>query len=273
MRVPKPRPQVQAEATSATVAWPGLPAVSYYSVRYRLYGAPDDAASFATSQCEASLSPLLPGSNYTVLVGACIGTQRSQEAVVHFKTDDVSLLPSLGSGSALFPPEGVHALGRAYAAAAVATGYAFCDSAPALYVDGRSYQFCTFRAGRLRGRTHADLRLAGTLGDWSLAAAPGRYLDDVVLQVRVQDDRAADGAADGAANQTGWLDANRLRVPGVLDVRDGGRVFDGVVGRDWATFRVTFSSVARTGDLYARVGLCAGRSLSGIVLVEDAPRE
>lgn len=273
-RVPKPRVVARAETTSALVSWrPGGAPDVYFVVRYTRYGSSETISMLSVKESPARLTALAPATRYTAYVSAVMVTQRGQEGAAHFETSALQVMPSVGAGSALFPPGPPAAIGHACALRATSRGYVFDASstdstgagARAVVVDGRAYQFATFRAGTATGREpHLDLRLVGAAGAWTRKVrSQTRFAADTIVQVKV------DAAAAGAATPgTGWLDACSLRVAGIVDDADGGRVFDGFVGDDGCTFRVTLASEAREGDVFVRVGVADdGRSLGGVVLL------
>lgn len=255
MKPQKPRVTVDPDATFATVAWNDVPGASYYTLKCCLKTAPDDVlTTLDVTASSALLTSLQPQTEYTVFVRTSILTQSSQFTVVHFRTLDANLMDNEGSGDSLFPSE----LAGPYALERGAGGYRFAPHRAALHVDGRSFQFCTFRAGFVRNRTYLILQLLGAAGPWSTATQRSRHFDDTILQLKI-------------AGHTGWMDANALRVPGVQDKEDGARVFDGAVEDRWHTIRVTLSSVIAAqyeGAVYVRVGLTEGaRSICGVKIL------
>lgn len=260
MKPPKPRVQVEPDSTFAKVEWTPVRSASYYTVRYSLFESPETINELSVTSTSVLVTSLVPGARYTVYVKAVVVTQCSQETVVHFSTTISELQTSLGSGSTLFPG-GVSDpnpyTDRTFHLKQDTNGYRFNTDAPAVFIDSHWFQFCTFDAGTTDHQRHIDLQLSGASGPWMTATDKSTYFDKTIVQVKVE----------GA---TGWMDANRLRVPGVLDAADGARVFDGLLGGEWHSFRVTFSSIqcSCSGRVLVRIGITDDeRAICGVNLL------
>lgn len=279
MYAQKPRVSHTEGATSIRLEWQPVPGATAYRARYTRRGTSDVLSIRSVVSTHTTFDDLDPATEYTAYVSAVVITRRSAEAVVYFKTSPMVLSPSLGSGEEVFAALPIQTY--TYSLAGTSLGYAFDASRPGLFVDGRFYQFATFFTGSIQDETHVDFTITHPTGNWIVSEDPSRYFDHTLLYVCVH-------------GRTGWLDSNRLRIPGVIDVQDGGRALErspstrpasaalmtaasaslhagdtGDEQRGYA-FRTTFSSLVLSGDVYVRLGIPDdGRRTSGVRMVHD----
>ena len=238
MKPSKPRVQISPESTFAHVEWTPVRSASFYMVRYTLFDSTETINQLSVTSCSVLITSLIPDTQYTVYVKSVVVTQSSQETVLHFRTTISEIQRSLADPMFHLKQD--------------PNGYTFDKDAPAMFIDAHWYQFCMFDAGTTHHKSHVDLQLLGASGPWMTSTDKTRYFDKTIIRVRVE--------GDGGA--TGWMDANRLRVPGVLDEADGARIFDGTIDGEWHSFRVTFSSLLQCS--------CSGRVLVKLGITDDS---
>lgn len=276
-RPDKPRVRVTSDSTYAHVQWSPTTTPTSYTVRYaRARAGGQLEAEVAIAELvvrtnEVLLTQLAPGTQYLVFVSAArLGAaQQSNQTIVRFETLALTVMDSVGSGSGLFDPApaalGLEGVAATHALARGATGYSYDHGQPGLFHDGDFYQFAIFRLdqGRATASTHIDLQLSGASGTWPEAPGPSstQWLDKTILLLTWAD-------ADGGV-QPYWLNTNRLRVPGVVDLQDGARALERALGV--YTWRVTFSAVnprprSFSGPFYVKVGITSegNRCVAGV---------
>lgn len=250
MKPQKPFVTAEPDATFATVKWEPVQQAYYYTVKYTLKGSTTVIDTFHSTSCSTLLTSLQPDTEYTVFVNTVIFTQTSQDTVVNFKTKSITFMVNLGSGSELF----AHDLDDKFNLEQTPIGYKFNKENPSMYIQEQFFQFCTFDVGQIKNRSNLTLQLQGTSGVWTTSMSPG-HLENTIILIKI----------DG---HTEWLDANKLRIPGVHDTSNGARVFDKKVD-GWHTFRITLScmnlSTPYEGSCFVKLGITEGnRSISGI---------
>tara|TARA_B100000676_G_scaffold138722_1_gene137350 strand:- start:791 stop:1558 length:768 start_codon:yes stop_codon:yes gene_type:complete len=251
MKLQKPRVYVDVDSVFANVKWDPVPGSTFYTVKYSFSNTKQIINTLNVTSCSATLTSLLPNTDYIVFVSTTIVNQTSQETVINFKTLSTSLMENKGSGSTLYPDE----LTDMYNLEATTVGYKFNKSKNALFVDSKPFQFVTFDLGILENKTHINLQLLGAAGNWTISEQTKHHFDNTLLFIKIQ-------------NVTGWMDANTLRIPGVKDLDDGARAFDGNVGDELNSIRATLASIGNNsyaGRLFVRVGLSdSDQTIAGI---------
>lgn len=256
MKPQKPRVSIDLDSTFVTLHWNAIQSASYYTVKYTLASHHNIINTLNVTSCSAVLTSLYPDTEYVVYVNTTVITQSSQYTTLNFKTLSSNVIDNKGSGSDLYPFDFSHT----YDLAKNTLGYTFDPQSNSLYVDGFFFQFCCFDLGVVKNKPHLDLQLQGASGDWETVSEKNCHFDSTILQVKI----------DG---HTGWMDANRLRVPGVKDKENGARVFDNIVNGEWNSIRVTLSSITSPngswqGTLYVRIGLSKSKqSICGIKIL------
>lgn len=258
MKPPKPRVTIEPDSTFAEVSWEPVPQATYYTVSYSLEGSSVAVNTLRVTSTAVTITSLQPDTSYTTYVTATIITHHSHPTIINFRTIQSQVCTTLGSGDSFFPKDLTNLSSNTYGLQRTDAGYRFNPNGPAMFYDDRSFQFCTFYVGDTRNNTHLDLQLVGASGPWKTSEDKAMFFDDTILQVLVKD-------------RTGWLDANRLRIPGIPDRENGARAFDGMVDGTWQSFRVTLSCLSPffsvRSEVYVRVGITDdGRGICGVKL-------
>jgi hypothetical protein len=254
MKPPKPRVVVEPDATFANVSWTEIPRTTYYKVQYSLFNSTQIINTLSVTSSSVILTALKPNTEYSINVNTVVLTQSSQVTVIHFKTLSADIHENIGSGESDFPIT----FERKYDLALRDYGYEFDQERPGLYLYDQLYQFCVFSLGVISNKSHIKIQLIGATGSWPISQTNRCHFDDTTIQIKI-------------VGYTQWLDANRLRVPGILDKENGARVFDGTINGEWQSLRVTLSCICEqqySGNMYVRIGLTNnGRGLSGVKLI------
>lgn len=246
MKVSKPRVNIEVDATFANLMWSPVHGAHYYTIKYALSDTKNRIINtLNVTSCSAVLTSLTPNTNYTVFVSTSILTHTSQETILNFKTLSTVLMKNLGSGKELYPASFTENI---YDLDMTTTGYRFNPDNDALIVESKPFQFCTFDLGLIKNKSHLNLQLIGASGTWTISKENKKNnFADTLIFIKIE-------------NHTGWMDANTLRIPGVKDLFDGARVFDGNLD-DFNSFRVTLASITHNsseeyeGICWIRIGL------------------
>lgn len=264
---PKPRVVVIPDSTFAKVEWPIVQTAFSYKVRYafaesylpmgsQLNG---DINELVTTSNEVLLTSLAPETNYTVFVSSLRSSQNSNETIVHFRTLQLIRQPNLGSGDVLYAPPTPETY--THALKTTDLGYEFDTEKTGLFIHDDFYQFATFAITIHDPRTHIDLQITGSSGTWLQQVPTTAWLHKTVLLL---------GIRVTSTTSVQWLDANRLRAPGVIDNGNGARAFERELSTSPPTFRASLTSLQRpfSGTLYVKIGICnSNRSFCGVQLV------
>lgn len=256
MKIEKPRVIIDTNATFANVFWNSIPRASYYTVKYALNDAPSTIINtLNVTSSSVILTSLIPETNYIVYVTTTVMMAQSQCTTIKFSTTSLNIMNNIGAGDSLYPTN----FSDKYNLKNTPSGYGFNPNTDSLYCNNDFYQFCVFDLGTISCKTNLTLKLEGTTGNWSICPNKTCYLLNTILQLKLQ-------------TITGWMNANKSKIPGVVDIEDGARIFDRATENS-NEIRVTLSNIPLskyTCKCYVRVGIINdNRNISGISLVKD----
>ena len=249
MPLSKPRVKVSVNSITAKLSWDNIPGASTYKVYYTLHSSNEKINQLVVRHPDVTIKNLTPETNYTAFVSCINITHIGPPTIVSFKTNEVALMESLGSGTAFYatlPIENDDDKNLV----STSTGFTFGSSDTGLFVMSHFFKFATFSLGNIADKRHISIRLLDPSGDWLLN---GSILQDTILHVMVE-------------NETGWLNANALYVTGTTDFQDGGRVL--TRSTDPHVRNLTFGHNSMSGNVLVRLGInfVGYRRFSGVSL-------
>jgi hypothetical protein len=249
MPLPKPRVKISVNSITAKLTWDNVPGASSYKVYYTLHNSNEKINQLSVRHPAVIIKNLKPETNYTAFVSCINITHICPPTIINFKTNEVILMESLGSGTSLYATLPIESDDEK-SLVTTSTGFTFGPSDTGLFVMSHFFKFATFSLGNITDKTHISFRLLDPSGDWLLN---GSILQDTILHVMVE-------------NETGWLNANALYVAPISDFQDGGRVL--TLSTDPHVRNITFGHNSMSGNVLVRLGInfVGYRQFSGISL-------